>query len=341
MSIEVLAPGLLTCVQDLGRPGHAAIGVGGAGAMDSIALRLANALVGNVENAAALEITLRGPRVRFASEAVIALTGADLDATCGGEPVPTWRPVLLRAGAELELRGVRRGARSYLSVSGGIDTSFVLGSRSADINAALGPLGGRALIVGDELPIGPATSPEQLALAHALRAPQPGVRTEPAGIAAANWSLDPAPWLDVLTNQPIALLRGAHFERLNSASQRTLFDGVFRVGNQSNRVGYRLEGAPLKLAEPLELISEGVVPGTLQLPPGGEPIVLMAEAPTTGGYPRIGQVAGIDLPRLAQRKPGDPVRFAEISLADAQSRYLERERTLTALKHTIAERLRA
>jgi antagonist of KipI len=339
MNIAVLAPGLLTCVQDLGRPGHAAIGVGSTGAMDGIALRLANALVGNAENAAALEITIRGPRLHFATQTVIAITGADLDAGCAGEAVPMWRPVLLRAGAELDVRGTRRGARSYLAASGGVDTSFVLGSRSADINAALGPLGGRALVAGDELPVAPATSPEQLGLAHALAAA--GIRDggEPRPVVAANWSLDPAPWLDVFADHPIALLRGTHFDQLDIASQQALFASAFRVGNQSNRVGYRLEGARLALSKPFEMISEGVVPGTLQLPPGGEPIVLMAEAPTTGGYPRIGQVASMDLPRLAQRKPGDSVRFAEISLADAQTRYLERERTIAALVRSIRERL--
>ena len=156
---------------------------------------------------------------------------------------------------------------------------------------------------------------------------------------AAHWSLDPQPWFDLRGDLPVALLRGSHFDSLDPASRRELFAGRFRVGNESNRVGYRLEGPKLNLAAPLELISEGVVPGTVQLPPNGSPIVLMAEAPTTGGYPRIAHVASIDLPRLAQRRPGDHVRFVDTSLAEAQSRDLARERALAALVHWIHERL--
>ena len=338
MSIRVLTPGWLSSVQDAGRCGHAAIGAGVAGAMDGTALRLANALVDNGANAAAIEITLRGPRLRFETDTLIALTGAAIDARCGGLAIPAWRPVAIGAGAELELGDMRRGARAYLAVAGGVDVAQVLGSRSTDINAALGPFNGRGLAAGDELPLA-QIAPERLSrLHHALRAASPERAGETA-VAAAHWSLDPQPWFDLRGDLPVALLRGSHFDSLDPASRRELFAGRFRVGNESNRVGYRLEGPKLNLAAPLELISEGVVPGTVQLPPNGSPIVLMAEAPTTGGYPRIAHVASIDLPRLAQRRPGDHVRFVETSLAEAQSRYLARERALAALVHSIHERL--
>jgi len=155
----------------------------------------------------------------------------------------------------------------------------------------------------------------------------------------ANWSLDPRPWFDGDPLHPIHLIRGAHFEALDAASRAALFASEFRIDADSNRVGFRLDGARLALSEPLELVSEPVASGTLQLPPGGQPIALMAEHPTIGGYPRIGQVAAIDLSRLAQRRPGEGVRFAEIDLGAAQTRYLQRERELARLIDQIAERL--
>jgi antagonist of KipI len=339
MNVRVLSPGWLTSVQDAGRSGHAAIGVGNAGAMDAVALRLANALVGNDESAAALEVTLRGPRLRFETDALIALTGAVIDARCGAHAIPSWRPSWIGAGGEVELGDVRRGARAYLAVAGGIDVAPVLGSRSTDINAALGPFNGRGVAAGDQLPIAEITRER---LSQSLRAFGGGsldARREQQGFAAAHWSLDPQPWFDLRGERPLALAPGRHFENLDATSRNALFAAEFRVGNESNRVGYRLENAKLSLSARLELISEGVVPGTVQLPPNGNPIALMAEAPTTGGYPRIGMVATVDLPRLAQRRPGEHVRFVQISLAEAQTRYLERERTLATLVRNVRERL--
>jgi len=327
MSITVLAPGVLTTVQDTGRSGHAASGVGRAGAMDAVALRLANILVGNVENAAALEITLRGPRLRFAADALIALTGAELEASCAGAALPVWRPVALRAGSELLLGGMRSGARAYLAIAGGIGTPPLLGSRSIDVNAALG----RALAAGDTLPCASAPTSVAPSLWRKLR-------TTNTPACAAKWALDATPWFDI-SPAPLAALRGAHFDHLEPASQRALFEATLRISADSNRVGYRLEGAAFALREQIELVSEGTVPGTLQLPPAGHPIVLLAEAPTIGGYPRIAQIAAVELPRLAQRRPGDSVRLAEVSLKEAQTRYLARERALAALARNVAERL--
>jgi len=326
MSIVVLAPGMLTTVQDGGRAGHAALGVGGAGAMDPVALRLANILVGNVENAAVLEITLRGPRLRFEADTVVAFTGAELDVHCDGSALPRWCPIALRAGSEIVCGGMRRGARSYLAVAAGIEIEPLLDSRSTDINAGIGA----ALVAGDTLACAPARS---------TFAPMRELRRVEASFVVAKWALDSAPWFDASAQHPLHVLRGAHFAQLDSASQQALFAREFRIGADSNRVGYRFEGVALALREALELVSEGVVPGTLQLPSGGAPIALMAEAPTNGGYPRIAQIVSVDLPHLAQRRPGDTVRFAEISLTEAQTRYLQRERALAALARNVAERL--
>jgi antagonist of KipI len=346
LNIRVLSPGLLTTVQDGGRCGFGAIGVGCAGAMDTVSLRLANLLVGNGEDAAALEITLRGPRLRFAADTLIAVTGAEIDVRCGDERVPHWRPVLLRAGSELNLGGMRRGARAYLAIAGGIDLPALLGSRSTDVNAGLGPVP-RPLAAGDELPYAAAPSSLCADLRAAFAAHSAGSGTLPVErhpgqrrVFATSWSLDPAPWFDAEATRPIRAIAGSHFEHLDGESQHALFAGEFRIGVDSNRVGCRLEGVALKLAAPIELISAGTAPGTVQLPPGGVPIALTAEAPPTGGYPRIAQIIAIDLPHLAQRRPGDSLRFAQTDLADAQMRYLERERALAGLAETVRWRLR-
>ena len=319
MSVAVLKPGLLTTLQDRGRHGHAALGVGSAGAMDDVALRLANALAGNADDAVALEISAIGPHFRFGADATIALTGAEFDARIDATRIAMWQPVAVRAGAILDVGPVRRGLRGYLAVSGGFAVDRVLDRASTDVNAGLGPLDGCALREGDRLAFG-------------------AVKTARRDRVA--WSLDPRPWFDADPAHPIRLIRGAHFAALDATSRAARFDGEFRIAAESNRVGLRLDGTRLTLAAPLELVSEPAAFGTVQLPPGGQPIVLMAEHPTTGGYPRIGQVAAIDLPRLAQYRPGSPLRFAAIELDDAQTRYLERERALAKLETWIHARLR-
>lgn len=319
MSITVLRAGTLTTLQDRGRSGWAALGVGASGAMDEVALRLANALVGNHDDAVALELTWSGPRLRFAREALVALAGADCEARIDGRSVPGWRAVRVDAGSELDCGRMRLGARACLAIGGGIHVPTVLGSAATDLNAGIGPCGGRALRGGD-------------VLEFARRAAAPPPRTRA-------WSLDPQPWFDPNPLTPIRLLRGRHTDLLTPDSRESLLHAPFRVHADSNRVGLRLEGAKLELAAPCETISEPVARGTMQLPPAGRPIVLMAEHPTTGGYPRIGQVAAIDLPRLAQRRPGDEVRFRMIDLDEAQSRYLARERALARLVESIVQRL--
>lgn len=319
MSVRVLKSGLQTTIQDGGRRGHAASGIGHAGAMDDVALRLANALVGNPLDAPALEFALHGPVLRFEQVAIVALCGAAVEARIDGEPAAGWQTLHVDAGSILDCSRIPRGAYACLAFAGGVVVPRVLGSASADINARLGP---RALRGGDRIEL---AAPD----ARAAGSPRRGL----------DWSLDPRPWFDPDPDRPIRLVRGSHFDALDHASRGALFEQAFRVSPESNRAGTRLDGPRLALATPLELVSEAVAHGTLQLPPGGQPIALMAEHPTTGGYPRIGQVAAVDLPRLAQRRPGDAVRFEEIGIDDAQTRYLQRERELARLCESIAMRL--
>lgn len=320
MSVQVLRPGLLTTLQDAGRPGLAALGIGRAGAADRPAWQLANALVGNTGGEAALEITLQGPTLRFERAARIALTGAPIDARAGDEPLPPWTAVDLPAGSVLRLRGMRQGCRSYLAVRGGFAVPAVLGSRSEDLHARLGPFGGRALAAGDALPLDPTRGIDAI--------DRPRIR---------RWGVDPQPWFDFAMG-PLALLPGSHADRLDAASRERLHRQPFRLASSSNRTGARLEGEALALTAPLELVSEAVLPGTVQLPPSGQPIALLAEAPVTGGYPRIGQVAAADLPTLAQRRPGDRVQFAPTSLDEALERQYRRGRELHRLVQRVLDR---
>ncbi|HEX7111008.1 MAG TPA: biotin-dependent carboxyltransferase family protein, partial [Mizugakiibacter sp.] len=242
MSVEVLKPGLLTTPQDRGRIGLAHLGVGRAGAMDAPALRLANALAGNAADACALEITLLGPTLRFHADTDIALTGATIEARVDGAHVPLWAPLHVRAGATLTLGGMRHGCRSYLAVHGGFAFTPVLGSRSLDVNAALGPPDGRALRAGDVLAIGAAADID------AAASRKPRAASAPAAAASPGWSLDFRPWFDGEAQRPLRLLPGTHTARLDAASRAALFDATFRAAADSNRVGYRLEGPRLALA---------------------------------------------------------------------------------------------
>ena len=311
-TIEVLTPGLQTTVQDLGRAGHRHLGVGAAGALDAYSLRVANRLVGNADGAAALEITLQGPRLRFARATRIALTGADIDAHVDGIAIPGWRPVDLPAGSELVLGPCRRGARACLAVAGGFEVDAILGSASTDLRAGFG----RALVAGDTLDAASVANVD--------------------AVAIARWWIDPDPDLDLRHAQPIRVLPGHDA----TAPVDALFAQPWRVTSQSNRQGLRLQGDALQLAHPGDRLSEPVAPGTIQLPPDGQPIVLLAEAQTVGGYPRIGHVISADLPRLAQRRLGDSVQFVPVDAAAAHAAACAQRHRLTRIGVAIAQRRR-
>jgi antagonist of KipI len=317
--IEVLRPGQLTTVQDLGRTGHRAEGVPVSGALDPVALRVANLMVGNPPGAAGLEITLTGPRLHFARNALVALAGGAIDAFAGHDAVPPLCAVRLRTGESLDLGGMRAGCRAYLAVAGGIVVEPVLESRSTYLLGGFGGHEGRALRTGDLLPAG-ATTPPHFS----------GRR--------ARWSVSP----DMLPGgHVVRLLPGTHAAALTPESQAALFSAEFRIARDSDRMGARLDGPPLSLSQPVELTSEGVTPGTVQLPPGGAPIVLLADGGTTGGYPRVAHVATVDLPVLAQLRPGDSLRFQPIALEAARHLLAARERQLERLEAAIRLRTRA
>jgi antagonist of KipI len=321
---------MFTTVQDLGRRAFQRDGVPVSGAMDAFALRAANLLVGGDGNEAGLEITLAGPTLQFESGALIALTGGQAQAYAGEMPVPSWRPIWIPLGTELRIGRLDSGCRAYLAIAGGIAEPVVLGGRSTFARAGFGGHGGRALIAGDDLPLG-TLSPLAARIAG-------GLAGEGTALVAAAWGIGRSMRPAYSAFPIVRLLEGAHITALTADSRTDLFSVPFRVASQSDRMGYRLEGVELRLQHPLDLLSEGVAFGTMQLPPSGQPIVLMADRQTTGGYPRIGEVATVDLPLLAQLRPGDSVNFRPISLAHAQHLYLERERELLQARRELTFR---
>ena len=335
MSIEVLKPGLLTTLQDAGRYGYQRHGVLASGAMDPFALRVANLLVGNRETEAALEITLQGPVLRFEKETLVAVCGASLSPHLDGEPVPEWQAIWVNAGGVLEFGRAAAGCRAYLAVAGGFDVPLVMGSKSTFLRGKLGGFEGRALKAGDILPIGGALTYKDVVIHDEDDAADFQNTSEiRSGKAFSNcgqyvsWELFP----EYAENPTVRVLRGNQFDAFSAEAQERFFAEPFLVTPQSDRMGYRLQGPELSLSEPLEMISEAVTMGTIQVPPDGNPIVLMADRQTTGGYPKIAQVATVDLPVMAQLKPGDRVRFQDIALEEAQRLYLQRERELQILQ---------
>lgn len=318
---------MFTTVQDLGRTGFQRDGVPVSGAMDALALRAANLLVGNSASDAGLEMTLTGPTLAFNGGAVIALCGASIDARAGEVTVPSWHPVWMPRGSTLVCGSMSAGCRSYLAIAGGIAEPVVLGGRSTFIRGAFGGHRGRALVEDDELPLG-VLAPLAVRIASALA----GDGHDPM---VAHWGIGRSMRPPYSVEPAVRVLAGAHATLLTRGSRDRLFGEAFRVSPHSDRMGYRLDGVELELERPMDLLSEAVAFGTIQLPPSGKPIVLMADHQTTGGYPRIGEVASVDLPLLAQLRPGDHVRFRPVSLKEAQHLYLERERELIQAQREI------
>jgi KipI family sensor histidine kinase inhibitor len=294
-AVEVLDPGLLTTVQDAGRDGHRRVGVSAAGPLDAPAHQAANRAAGNAPGAAALECTVGGPALSFLAPVRFAVAGADLGAVLeradlGPWPVPLGASVLARPGNVLRFAGRRSGCRAYVALGGGIDVPEVLGSRATDLASAFGGFAGRALRAKDRLALGRATAD--------------GATDRPgAGAATARVT--------------VRVVLGPQADHFDAATTARFLATPWRVGSTSDRVGCRLEGEPLPHLGPGEILSDGMVPGSIQVPPEGQPIVMMADGPTTGGYPKIATVVTADLALLAQVVPGEgAVRFEAVRKED-------------------------
>lgn len=321
MSIRVMKPGLLTSIQDLGRKGFQQHGVIVSGAMDPYSLRIANMLVGNEEGEAALEITLLGPTLIIEKDCLIAITGGNLSPTINGEAVPMWRPIFVKKGAVLAFSGCRSGCRAYLSVAGGYSIPSIMNSKSTYLRAGMGGYKGRALQVDDVLDFNEA-SPH-----HAKY----GVNV----FSTVKWFVNAKDFMP--ENKPvIRVTNGSQYGFFTESSKVQFEQESFKVSNQSDRMGYRISGPSLELKEKRELLSEAVTNGSIQVPPDGNPIILLADSQTTGGYPKIAQVITADIPFIGQVKPGDSIQFAKVTLRDAEQSYLKKEQLLKELKTSIA-----
>jgi biotin-dependent carboxylase-like uncharacterized protein len=312
--ITVLRPGLLTTVQDAGRPGYRAFGLPVAGAMDRLAYALANVLAGNPPGAASLEMTLLGGSFRFEVDAYVGVCGADMQGTLGSVAVGTSAGFPVSAGSELVFGGARSGVRAYLAVRGGIDVPEVLGSRSTYARAAVGGFEGRALRAGDVVRVGPSPGPVRPPRSLPLPlVPEVGGEVKLRAI--------PGPQDDLFT--PIG--RGI------------FFGSEYRVTNRNDRMGYQLEGAAIQHAQGPDIVSDALVPGAVQVPGRGTPIVMTADAQTTGGYAKIATVIGPDIRRLAQARAGDVVRFESCTQEEAVEALRQEQRHIGEAEGLLSE----
>ena len=296
--IRVVRPGFSTTVQDLGRVGFQRFGMPVSGAMDPVALRLANRLVGNADHLAALEITVQGPELLFETDAVIAITGGDLSPSVNGASMLNWVTFAIECGNTLAFGSRRSGARAYLAVAGGVDVPVVLGSRSTHVLTRTGGIAGRALIAGDH-------------------------------VAAASFSADRSPLIGKTVPDSVRPAYGEHPTlRVVLGPQADWFlpeavdqlvTAGYTVSPQSDRMGYRLTGPALTHSGPADIVSDATPPGAIQVPANQQPILLMADRQTTGGYPKIAVMISADLPLAAQLMPGDTLGFSLVEVAEART----------------------
>jgi antagonist of KipI len=306
MALVVIRPGMLTTVQDRGRWGFQASGVPVAGPMDIVSHRLANALVGNTVEAATLEITLLGPELEFEDERVVAIAGADFSLTVDGRPAsPRDGAFVVPTGARLRFGVRRRGARAYLAVSGGIDVPPILGSRATHVISGMGGFHGRALRAGDRLPLGPSARGRRTA-----RPPSEPIIALPDRGAT------------------VRVLPGPQRDRFTPASLDLLQSAPYMIAQESDRMGFRLEGPALVHVRGADIISDATGLGALQVPASGQPILLMADRQTTGGYAKIATAITADLAVAAQLAPGDAIQFAMCTPREALAALIAQEQAL-------------
>nr|WP_221434283.1 biotin-dependent carboxyltransferase family protein [Geomicrobium halophilum] len=315
-----MTTGLFTTVQDGGRLGFLHQGVLESGAMDRESLKSANCIVGNDENEGALEMTMTGPRIKVEADTLIAVTGGGMVPVINGETYSLGAPLFIPANSELAFKPTNRGCRAYLAVAGGIDVPLVMNSKSTYVRAGIGGFKGRALQKGDRLYIGEKNeeAEKRLAMITSKGGGQP---------FSERWGANARLLGD--GDRKIRAFPGTHYETFTTESQDRFFQSEFTISTQSDRMGYRLHMIPpLEWMESVNLLSEAVAFGTVQVPHDGQPIVLMADRQTTGGYPRIAQVAAVDLGRLAQLRPNETVRFEKITFAKAEELYLQQAQAM-------------
>ena len=314
-TLEVVASGPLTTVQDRGRFGYGRYGVAPSGALDSFSHRVANLLVGNPEDEACLEITLFGLKLRILREAAVAVTGADLQASCNDKPLDMWTSHILEKGSILSFRGVKSGCRSYLTVGGGFSVPTVMDSKSTNLSSKFGGAGGRPLKKGDILS---STSPHLRLNTGGRRFPQEWILPY-----SKRWRL--------------RVIFGPQDDQFTKKGKDIFLGSPYHVSPQSDRTGIRLAGPMVERRPEVgeSIISEGVIPGTIQVPGDGQPIIILVET-VTGGYRKIATVITADLPLSGQIKPGDTVTFEQVSLDDAYKALREMEERIKGFKEGVS-----
>lgn len=328
MSISVLNPGLLTTIQDLGRNGYQKYGVIVSGAMDTYAMRLSNILVGNEENEGVLEITLIGPSLKLKKGTLFSITGADLSPTIDGEKILLGRPIYLNKDCILKFGNCKRGCRSYLAVAGGFDVPKIMDSKSTYLRAEFGGFDGRALKKDDVIKIGVKSS-----MSTKIINKMKDINKKDDFITVS-WYMKNF----MKQNSDATIIRvfpDRQFDYFSEESIDKFFNSKFNIDNRSDRMGYRLSGEKIELKEKVEMISEEVSAGTIQIPPDGNPIILLADRQTTGGYPKIAHVSSVDIQKIVQLKPNDKIKFKKITLKEAEKLYLDRENDILELKKSM------
>jgi len=314
---EVLEPGILTTIQDLGRYGFSQFGIPPSGALDALSLRVGNLLVGNKEEEASLEITVMGLKLKAAREVVIAITGGDLSPNLNGEPLDMWRTHILVEGDIITFKKLRAGCRSYLVVSGGFVVPKIMGSRSTYLSGRFGGIEGRALRRGDILYTTNLSPPLN----------KLGLRF-------------PNDWIPSLEKEVLLkVIPGPQDHHFTEKGSQTFFSSSYQVTPKCDRMGVRLEGQKIERRPNVEesIISEGLIPGVIQVPGDGKPIIILTEL-VTGGYTKIATIISTDLPKVAQLKPGDRIRFKPISIEEAHLLFREQEERLSRFKSLIERR---
>lgn len=308
--LKIIKPGLLTTIQDLGRTNYQIFGISKSGAMDPLSLRLGNILVGNNQGEAAIEVTLLGPKIEFVNDGLIAITGANLSPKLNGKKISLWKAIQVSKGDILNFGPSVYGARSYISVAGGINVPKIMGSKSTFIRGGYGGLDGRRLLEGDILSIGlPKINPSLIAR-----------RRIPSSYIP-----------DFVVDRKIRVILGPQNAAFTNEAINSLFSETYKVTINSDRMGFRLDGTPLIHVTGADINSDFIVTGSIQVPGDGKPIILMSDCQVTGGYTKIAVVIGVDLSYLAQKKPGDNIQFENIDILEAQNLWKKQEQVLSLM----------
>ncbi|MFY4774595.1 biotin-dependent carboxyltransferase family protein [Metabacillus sp. RGM 3146] len=332
MSIKILQPGLHTTIQDSGRYGFQKEGVIVSGAMDRYSYRYANMLVGNRDGAAALEMTLLGPTMEFQKDCLISLTGGNLSPKINKTRVSMWKPIYIKEGSILEFGAPVKGCRAYMAIAGGYQVKEILGSFSTYTKAGLGGFQGRLIRENDLLEY--SDIPEELS---AFTEEIKGSGKE--AFKEASWFVEPPFKEKTESSQFVRITEGREYSWFEEESQNEFWKSEYKLSSQSDRMGYRIEGPALTTMEKKELLSEAVTFGTIQVPSNGQPIILMADHQTTGGYPKLGHVITVDLPILAQLKPGEKIQFKKATIEEAQKLLLEKEKVIKMVKYWLQKKI--